>query len=113
MQNVKIEFDKAQLSVKELLEKGIEGKSGLTSIIHKIILQLNDDYDFGMELAEEWVHYLTLLVNGCSDNLSNPYSDLVNYNIETLSESSEILTQIETIKILDKTPVNTFRGNRS
>ncbi|MHC4268634.1 MAG: hypothetical protein ACYSWS_02755 [Planctomycetota bacterium] len=105
MQNVKIVIDKAQLSVKELLEKGIEGKSGLTSAIQKIILQLNDDYDFGMELAEEWVHYLTLLVNGCSNNLSNPYSDLVNYNIETLSENSEILTQIETIKILDKTPV--------
>ncbi len=105
MQNIKIEFDSTQLSVKGLLEKGIEGKKELTSVIHKIILQLNDGYDFGMELAEEWVHYLTLLVNGCSNNLSNPYSDIVNYNIETLSENSEILTRIETIKILDKTPV--------
>ena len=65
---------------------------------------MNDGYDFGMELAEEWVHYLTLLVNGCSNNLSNPYSDLVNYTIETLSESSEYLSKIETIRILDKTP---------
>lgn len=105
MQNIKIKFDKAQLPVKGLLEKGVEGKSELTSIIHKIIMQLNDDYDFGEELAEEWVHYLTLLVKGCSKNLSNPYSDIVNYNIETLSENSETLTQIETIKILDKTPV--------
>ncbi len=104
MQNIKIEYDKAQLSVKGLLEKGIAGKSELTSIIHKIILRLNGGYDFGMELAEEWVHYLTLLVNGCSDNLSNPYSDLANYTIETLSENSETLTQIETIRILDKTP---------
>ncbi|MCR4290864.1 MAG: hypothetical protein NUV86_11460, partial [Candidatus Scalindua sp.] len=104
MQNIKIEFDNAQLSVKELVEKGIEGKSELTSIIHKIILRLNDGYDFGVELAEEWVHYLTLLINGCSNNLSNPYSDLVNYTIETLSESSEHLTKIETIRILDKTP---------
>ena len=104
MQNIKIEYDKAQLSVKGLLEKGIEGKSELTSVINKIILQLNDGYDFGMELAEEWVHYLTLLVNGCSNNLSNPYSDLINYTIETLSEDSEIPSQIETIKILDKTP---------
>ena len=37
MQHIKIEFDNAQLSVKELLEKGIEGKRELTSIIHKII----------------------------------------------------------------------------
>ena len=72
MQNITIEFNNAQLSVKELLEKGIEGKSELTSIIHKIILPLNDGYDFGIELAEEWVQYLTLLVNGCSSNLSNP-----------------------------------------
>ncbi len=42
MQNIKIEFDKAQLPVKGLLEKGIEGKIELTSIIHKIILKLND-----------------------------------------------------------------------
>ncbi len=105
MQNIKIEYGKAQLPVKELLEKGIEGKEELTSVIHKIILLLNDGHDFGIELAEEWIHYLTLLVNGCSNNLSNPYSDLVNYTIETLSENSEILTQIETVKILDKTPV--------
>jgi len=112
MQNIKIEYDKAQLSAKGLLEKGIEGKSELTSIIHKIILQLNDGYDFGMELAEEWVHYLTLLVNGCGDNLSNPYSDLVNYHIETLSESSEYLNKIETIRILDKTPTSPLEGTR-
>jgi hypothetical protein len=105
MQNITIKFDKDQLPVKGLLEKGIEGKRELTSIIHKIILQLNDGYDFSIKLAEEWVHYLTLLVNGCSNNLSNPYSDLVNYTIETLSDNSEILTQIETITILDKTPV--------
>ena len=105
MQNITIKFDKDQLPVKGLLEKGIEGESELTSIIHKIILRLNDGYDFGMELAEEWVHYLTLLVNGGSNNLSNPYSDLVNYTIETLFDNSEILTQIETITILDKTPV--------
>ncbi|GAX61139.1 hydrogenase maturation factor [Candidatus Scalindua japonica] len=104
MQNIKIEFNNAQLPVKGLLETGVEGKNELTSIIHKIILRLNDGYDYGMELANEWVHYLTLLVNDCDNNLSNPYSDLVNYNIETLSESSEILSQIETIKILDKVP---------
>jgi len=112
MQNIKIEYDKAQLQVKGLLEKGIEGKSELTSTIHKVILQLNDGYDFGMELAEEWVHYLTLLVHGCSDNLSNPYSDLENYTIETLSENSEILSQIETIKILGKTPVTPLEETR-
>ncbi|MDR4504778.1 MAG: hypothetical protein MRK01_08340 [Candidatus Scalindua sp.] len=104
MQNIKIEYEKAQLPVKELLEKGIEGKYELTSIIQKIILQLNDGYEFGTELAEEWVHYLTLLVNNCSDNLLNPYSDLVNYHIKTLSESSEYLTEIATIKVLDRTP---------
>ncbi len=104
MQNIKIKSDNAQLSVKELLEKGVEGESKLTSEIHKIIMRLNDGYDFGMELAEEWVHYLTLLVNGCGNNLSNPYADLVNYNIETLSEDSEVLTQIETIKVLDELP---------
>ncbi len=37
MQNIKIEFDKAQLPVKGLLEKGIEGRSELTSKIHNII----------------------------------------------------------------------------
>jgi hypothetical protein len=105
MQNIKIEIDNTQLPVKGLLEKGIDGKSELTSIIHKVILRLNDDYDFGSELAEEWVHYLTMLVNGCGDNLSNPYSDLVNYNIGTLSERSDTIDEIETIKILDKTPV--------
>ncbi|MCP4268546.1 MAG: hypothetical protein GY777_23705 [Candidatus Brocadiaceae bacterium] len=105
MQNIKIEYDNEQLPVNGLLERGVEGGKELTSIIHKIILQLNDGYDFGLELAEEWVHYLTLLVNGCGNNLSNPYSDLINYDIETLSESSEILTQIETVKILDTTPV--------
>ncbi len=104
MQNIKIEFDKAQLPVKDLLKKGVEGKSELTSIIHKIIMQLNDGYDFGLELAEEWVHCLTLLVNGCSNNLSNPYSDIENYNIETLSESTEHLSEIETIKVLDELP---------
>ena len=105
MQNIKIELDNTQLSVNELLDKGIEGESELASIIHKIILRLNDGYDFGMELAEEWVHYLALFVNGCGNNLTNPYSDLVNYNIETLSESTGNLNQIETIKILEKTPV--------
>ena len=104
MQNIKIETDGTQLPVKGLLEKGIEGKSELISTIKKIILRLNDGYDFGIELTEEWVRYLTLLVNGCSNNLSNPYSDLVNYTIETLSESSENLTQIDTIKVLEKTP---------
>lgn len=104
MQNIKIEFDNAQLQVKGLLQKGIEGRSELITIIHKIILRLNDGYDFGMELAEEWVHYLTLLVNGCGNNLSNPYSDLVNYTIETLSENSEFLNEVETIKMLDNTP---------
>ncbi len=104
MQNIKIEFDSAQLPVKGLLEKGIEGKKELTSEIHKIILQLNDGYDFGMELAEEWVHYLTLLVNGCGNNLSNPYSDIENYSVETLSESTEHLREVETIKVLDGLP---------
>ena len=104
MQNIKIESDSAQLSVKGLLEKGIEGKKELTSIIHKIILQLNDGYDFGTELAEEWVDYLTLLVNGCGNNLSNPYSDIENYSVETLSESTEHLSEIETIKVLDELP---------
>ena len=104
MQNIKIEFDNVQLPVKGLLDKGIEGKSELTSIIHKIILQLNDGYDFGLELAEEWAYYLTLLVNGCNNNLSNPYSDIENYHIETLSESTEHLRKIETIKVLDGLP---------
>ncbi len=104
MQNIKIEFDRTQLPVKGLLDKGIEGKSELISIIHKIILQLNDGYDFGLELAEEWAYYLTLLINGCSDNLSNPYSDIENYNVETLSESTEHLREIETIKVLDELP---------
>ncbi|GJQ57974.1 MAG: hypothetical protein D8M57_01120 [Candidatus Scalindua sp. AMX11] len=104
MQNIQLEYDNVRLPVKGLLEKGIEGKHELTSIIQKIILQLNDGYEFGMGLAEEWVHYLTLLVNGYSNNLSNPYSDLVNYKIETLSESSEYLTEVETIKVLGKTP---------
>lgn len=104
MQNIKIKYDKSQLPVKSFLEKGIEGKHELTSIIQNIILDLNDGYDFGKELAVEWVHYLILLINGYGNNLSNPYSDLVNYTIETLSESSEFLTEIETIKVLDKTP---------
>ncbi|MBT6050589.1 MAG: hypothetical protein HOG49_27630, partial [Candidatus Scalindua sp.] len=104
MQNIKIESDSAQLPVKGLLENGIEGKKELTSIIHEIILQLNDGYDFGLELAEEWVHYLNLLVNGCGKNLSNPYSDIENYNVETLSENTEHLSEIETIRILDKIP---------
>ncbi len=106
MQNIKIESDNAQLPVKGLLEKGIQGKSELISIIHKIILQLNDGYDFGKELADEWVHYLTLLVNGCGNNLSNPYSDIENYNVETLSESTEHLSKIETIKVLDELPAH-------
>ncbi len=75
MQNIKIEFDRVQLPAKGFLDRGIEEKKELTSTIHKIILQLNDGYDFGTELAEEWVHYLTLLVNGCGNNLSNPYSE--------------------------------------
>ncbi len=50
MRNIKIEFDNARLPVEGLLEKVIEGKSELTSIIHKIILQLNDGYDFGIFL---------------------------------------------------------------
>ncbi|MCP5008155.1 MAG: hypothetical protein GY941_30100, partial [Planctomycetes bacterium] len=104
MQNIKIEDDKTLLPVRGLLEKGTEGKRALTSIIQNLIIKLNDGYEFGMELAEEWVHYLSLLVNGCSNNLSNPYSDLINYNIETLSESSAHLTEKETIKVLDTTP---------
>lgn len=105
MQNIKIESDSVQLPVKGLLAKGVDGKKELTSVIHKIILQLNDGYDFGTELADEWLHYLTLLVNGCSDNLSNPYSDIENYNVETLSESTEHLSKIETIKVLDELPI--------
>jgi len=104
MQNIKIEFDGTQLPVKDFLEKGAEGKSELTAIVNKINMQLNDGYDFGKELADEWVHYLTLLVYGFSKNLSNPYSDIENYNIETLSESSEHLSEIETIKVLDRLP---------
>ena len=104
MQNIKIETDSAQLPVRGLLEKGIEGKKELTSVIHKIILQLNDGYDFGMELAEEWVHYLALLVNGCGNNLSNPYSDIENYSVETMSQSTEHLSEIATVKVLDELP---------
>ncbi len=104
MENITIESNKTLLPVKGLLEKGVGGKNELTSIVHKIIIQLNNGYDFGKELAEEWVHYLTLVANGCSNNLLNPYSDLVNYQIKTLSEDSNNLTETETIKVLEKTP---------
>ncbi len=105
MKNIKIEHDRDHLPVKVFLDRGIDGKKELTSVIHKIILQLNDGYDFGMELAEEWVHYLTLLVNGCGNNLSNPYSDIENYNVETLSGRTEHLSEIETIKVFDELPI--------
>ena len=102
--NIQIKTETITVFVKDLLAKGSAGKNELVKIIQDMIIQLNDGFDFGQEPAEEWVKYLTLLMEGHGKNLINPYSDLLNYQIETFLDSSRNRADIDSIKILSELP---------
>ncbi|MBN1479777.1 hypothetical protein EH223_17860 [candidate division KSB1 bacterium] len=72
--------------------------------IHKIIVELNNGYDFGRPLAEEWVHYLMLLLKGYKANLADPYEDIRHYIVKPFSQSTPDLDAIESLYFLDSLP---------
>lgn len=72
--------------------------------IHQIIISINDGYDFGRAAAEEWVHYLVLVLQGNKVNLENPYSDMHHYDVKQFSQSTQHLDEVESLYILDSLP---------
>lgn len=68
------------------------------------MLQINDGHDFGIELAQEWVHYLELLLRGKKQQLADPYADIRNYHVRSFSQSRPDLCQDDSLFILDEMP---------
>lgn len=100
--DISIEIDGVTISVKNLFKDDAPGWEKLISYLRKIITSLNDGYDFGRDLAEEWAKYLLMVLNGHGKNLANPYSDIVNYQIEPFSENFKNFDALSSIKVLEK-----------
>jgi len=107
--SIKISEGGKTARVMELVDQGAAGKQELVTHIRKIISELNDGFDFGRELAEEWARYLVMLVHGNGKNLVDPYSDLVNYDIETFSENTTNIREIDSIGMLEEMPAEPLR----
>jgi len=102
--NIEIEIDGVTVFVKDVLASEPNGRNKLITYIQRIIAQLNNGFDFGRELAEEWTKYLLMVLKGYGQNLTNPYSDIVNYQVEPFSENLKNIDKIPAIKILDELP---------
>jgi len=87
-----------------LLEKTGAGKKHLVSLIRRLIARCNGGIDFGERLAEEWTKYLILLMDNCGGNLSNPYSDLMHYRAEIITESEAYATPTRSVHVLHSIP---------
>lgn len=101
---IKIELKGSRVLITDFFEKEADRQNELISHIQTLIGQLNDFYDFGPEVASEWVKYLKMVIIGYGKNLINPYSELSNYEIQTFSDKSENLHKIRTIKVLKELP---------
>jgi len=96
MTNIKVD--------ESLKSREILSREQLVDKIHTLIRYYNNGYKFEKKLAEEWVDYLLLLLKGNKDNLSNPYNDIQNYNVESLAQSTPGLKNVESLFFLDSVP---------
>ncbi len=79
-------------------------RDDLVSQIHVLIRTLNNGYEFDQTLAEEWVDYLLLLLDGNKENFENPYGDIDNFEVESFSQATPGLDQIDSLFVLDHLP---------
>jgi len=81
--------------------KNSTDRKHLAKAVAKIIGNLNQGYSFDQTLAEEWIKYVHLLIDGYAENLSNPYTDIKNYHVESLTaESARKATSVRMLTTL-------------